>query len=114
MFSGSLSMSTRRGLLVVMVAAMLCGASGLRSLHAQAAAAPAQAPAADDSLKFSTDAAVIIWQVKPGSAADFESAWTTIKTKLSASDKPEWKELGDGLKIFKVSAAGMPADSPVV
>jgi hypothetical protein len=103
MLSGSLSMSTRRGLLVVLVAALLCGASGLQAVRAQ-----------DDPLKFTTDAAIVIWQVKPEAAADFEGAWTAIKTKLAASDKPEWKELGDGLKMFKVTAAGMPAGSPVV
>jgi hypothetical protein len=63
-------------------------------------------------LKFSSQAAVIIWQIKPESAADFESAWTAIKTKLAGSDKPDFKALGDSLTIFK--AQGTPAGSPVV
>src|SRR5262245_33877668 len=97
MVSGSLSASTRRGLLVVLVAALLCGASGLRALRAQ------DAP---DPLKFTGESAVVIWTVKAAGAADFESAWGTIKTALTASDKPDQKELGESLKMYKVAAGG--------
>jgi hypothetical protein len=101
MVSGSLSASTRRGLFVVMVAALLCGASGLRAQDAP------------DSLKLSGDAAVLIWTVKAAGAADFESAWGAIKAKLVASEKPDMKELGTSLNMFKVTAAGA-AGGPVV
>ena len=101
MRSGSLSMSTRRAFFVMVMMALLCGASGMR---AQQAAAPPAAQAADQ-LKFSTVDRADIWQVKPDKAAGFESAWAAIKTKLSASDKPDFKELGDSIKIFKVNTA---------
>ncbi len=106
MVSGSLSTSTRRGLLVVMVAALLCGASGLRAVRAQA-------PPAPDSLMLSGDSAILIWTVKAAGAADFESAWGTIKSTLSASEKPDMKELGASLNIFKVATPGA-AGGPVV
>jgi hypothetical protein len=102
-----------------MVMALLCGAAGLRAqgqappAGGQAAPAAGQQAAQADALKFSTEAAVVIWQVKAASAADFESAWTAIKTKLAASDKPDLKELGESLKIFKASVPAGP-DQPVV
>jgi hypothetical protein len=92
-----------------MVAALLCGASGLQNLRAQDPAAP---PAAPDSLKLSGDSAILIWTVKSAGAADFESAWGAIKTALSASEKPDLKELGTSINMFKVTnpgAAGSPA-----
>ena len=79
----------------------------------QAPPAAGQQAAQADALKFSTEAAVVIWQVKAANAADFESSWTAIKTKLGASDKPDLKELGDSLKIFKASVP-TAADQPVV
>lgn len=120
MGSGSLSTSTRRALFGLTVAALLCGASGERSVLAAGQAgggqappagqAPAQAPAApaqqEDSLKFKTDNGLILFQVKPDKTADFESAWTEIKTKLMASDKPDAKELGQSMNIYKSTVAG--------
>jgi hypothetical protein len=103
-----------------MVMALLCGAAGLSAQGQAAPPAGGQQPASGgqqaaqaDALKFTTEAAVVIWQVKPASAADFESSWTAIKTKLSASDKPDLKELGDSVKIFKASVPAA-ADQPVV
>lgn len=95
MRSGSLSMSTRRGLLVVMVAALLCGASGLQGLRAQ------DPP---DGMKFATERAMVLWTVTGAKSADFESAWAAIKAKLSASDKPDLKELGASISILKMAA----------
>jgi hypothetical protein len=120
MVSGFLSASTRRGLMIVMVAALLCGAS-VSQAQAQApapAAPPAQAPAAappaaPDTLKITGDSAVLIWQVKPAGAADFESAWGAIKTALMASDKPDMKELGTSFTMYKVAVPGAPAGPAV-
>ena len=108
MVLGSRSMSTRRAFFVLLFAALLCGASGMR---AQQAAAP---PAPPDALMFTGESAMIIFQVKPDKAADFESAWAAIRDKLSKTDKADYKELGDSLKIFKVSMAAPPAGANVV
>ena len=62
-----------------------------------------------DPFKFSADAAVMVYTIKPESTADFEAMWATIKTKLAASEKPELKQLGESLRIYKV-AAGATAD----
>jgi hypothetical protein len=112
MVLGSLSMSTRRALVLVIVTmTLLCGAS----MRAQQAAAP-PAPAGPDPFKFSIDNVLILFQVKPDKTADFESAWAAIKDKLSKTDKADYKELGDTIKIYKVNAegAGAPAGSPVI
>jgi len=111
------SAAGRRVSIALGLAASLCSASNLKAQQPQdpaapTAAAPAQpAPAAPDPLKLTSEFALIINQIKSEKAADFESAWTTIKGKLSSSAKPELKELGDGLKIYKVDtppAAGQP------
>jgi len=108
MVLGSRSMSTRRAFFLVVAVALLCGASAMRAQQAAPPAAPA-APAADP-FKFSADHVLMMLQAKPEKAADFESAWSAIKDKLSKSDKPDYKALGDSLNYFKVT--GMPAGSP--
>jgi hypothetical protein len=116
MVSGFRSATGRRTLIAIGVAASLCAASTLKAHPAQDPAAPAAAaPAqtAPDPLKLNTEFALIINQIKSEKAADFESAWTTIKGKLSSSAKPELKELGDGLKIYKVDTPPV-AGQPVV
>jgi hypothetical protein len=85
----------------------LCGASGLRAQQA-----PAAGGAQEDAFLFTGDAGVVIFQVKPTATADFEAAWGEIKTKLSASDKPDLKTQGESIKIFKMNAAPAP-DQPV-
>lgn len=107
MREGSLSTSTRRAFFAMVIVALLCGSSGMR---AQQAAPAAQ----EDPFKFSTDNELILFQVKPEKAADFEAAWAAIKDKLTKSDKADWKELGESLKIFKVAAAATaaPAGQP--
>jgi hypothetical protein len=52
---------------------------------------------------------MLVFQIKPDKASDFEAAWTTIKDKLSKSDKADLKELGDSIKVFKVSVPAAPA-----
>ncbi len=102
MFAGSLSASTRRAFVICGLATLLCASSSLRAQ---------QAPA-DDPFKFSSDFGQLVFQIKPEKAADFESAWTTIKDKLTKSDKAEWKELGDSIKVFKVDAGAPAAGAP--
>jgi hypothetical protein len=87
--------------------ALLCGASGMR---AQQAAAPPAAQAADQ-LKFSTGAALIVWQVKPDMEAGFESAWGH-QDQAFCERQAGLQGLGDSIKIFKVNMTGAPAGSP--
>jgi hypothetical protein len=99
MFAGSLSAFSRRAFLVVGMAVLMCGAP---SLLAQAQA-QTPAPEAPDPLKFTGDFVLLVYQVKSDKAADFESGWAAVKDKLSKSDKPDLKELGESLKIFKLN-----------
>lgn len=71
-----------------------------------AAAAAAEKP---DPLKFTNNEFVLVYnQVKPDKTTDFESSWATIKAGLIKSEKPELKELGESIKIFKVDAPAGP------
>jgi hypothetical protein len=97
---------------MVMVA-LLCGASGMRAQQAAAPAAPAAAPA-PDGFMFGGKSVILMWQIKPEAAADFASTWGAMKAKLAASEKPDIKELGESLHIYKVAAEGAPAGSPVI
>jgi hypothetical protein len=102
--SGFSSVVSRR----IFVAVAL-GASLFVGSHAWAQAAAGPAPAAQtDNFKFSTDTAVMIYALAPDKAAAFETLWKSILTKLAASEKPELKELGANLKIYKVEAAAQP------
>ena len=115
MRSGSLSTSTRRAFFGVLVVALLCGAS-MRAQQAagqQPAAAPAQQ--APDAFMFTTDAGQVIFQVKSDKTADFEAAWSEIKAKTSASEKADWKALGESITLWKMTAAAAPDPTqPVV
>jgi hypothetical protein len=82
---------------------------GILSTAAVASAQdPAPAAAKPDPLKFTHDFVLVYNQVKPDKATDFEASWATIKAGLVKSEKPDLKELGESLKIFKVDAAGGP------
>jgi hypothetical protein len=101
MFAGFLSASSRRAFLVVSAAALLCAASTVR--------ATPQAGGADDPFRINGEFGMLVFQIKPDKASDFEAAWTTIKDKLSKSDKADLKELGDSIKVFKVNVPAAPA-----
>ena len=62
-------------------------------------------------MKFDSEAALIIWSIKPEATADFEKVMAAIKARLSASDNPDVKALNDSMKLFKAAvapAAGQP------
>src|SRR5262249_46650142 len=108
---GFRSASSRRTLIGMGLAALLCAATA-NSAYAQDAQQPAAAPSGPDPFKFSADNLIMVWTVKADKAADFEGAWTAIKDKLMKSEKPELKELGSSINILKVDAppaAGAPA-----
>jgi hypothetical protein len=77
-----------------------------------APAAPAQ-PAAPDPMKFDGGTAMILNEIKPEKAADFEAVWTEIKAALAASTKPELQQQAASLKMLKL-ATPMPAGSPAL
>jgi len=73
-----------------------------------ASRALAQEAAAQDTLKFTSEAAIVLNLIKPDKAADFEAVWKDIKAKLASSDKPDLKAFGESLKIYKVDSPPNP------
>ena len=70
------------------------------------------APAAPDALKFAgPGVAMIVNEIKPERAADFEAAWTDIKAGLAASTDPELQKQAASFKIYKLGLE-LPAGSP--
>jgi len=98
--AGALSFRT---FVVVMCAVIAGGAVGLAARQATPQNPPAAA-AAPDPLKFTHEFVLVYNQVKPDKTTDFEASWATIKAGLVKSEKPELKELGESIKIFKVDA----------
>jgi len=92
-----------RALVMMGLAVVLTAGSFARPVLARAqGAAPAQAPA--DPLKFSHDGPLLlIYQVKPDRAADFEALWVAIRAGLAKSTKDEVKKFGESLVPYKVS-----------
>src|SRR5262245_56075795 len=94
---------------VVLASVALFGAAGPNARPADQDPAPAAQPAAaPDPLKFTHDFVLVYNQVKPDKVKDFESSWATIKAGLVKSEKPELKELGESINIFKVDAPAGP------
>lgn len=106
--------ATSRRAVTIGVAMALCAvsASGLQAQQtaAQQPAAqqtPAQPP---DPLKLDLDVpTLLIFQVKPDRAADFEVLWQGIRAGLSKSAKPEVKAFAETLQPYRVQ---LPADPP--
>ena len=84
---------------VCLLVALAVGVSASRALAQDAA---------PDTLKFSSEAAIVLNLIKPDKAADFEAVWKQIKAKLATSDKPELKAFGENLKIYKVDSPPNP------
>ena len=113
MRAGSLSTSTRRAFFLVVVMALLCGASGMRAQGG--AAAPAAAAPQADPFKVTGDDVLMIFQVDAAKTAEWESAWTEIKAKLSVlTDKPDHKALADSLDMYKVDTGSTDPAQPAI
>lgn len=112
--SGSQPAWRRRSFVTLGVAAMVaCAASGLRAQQTTSGqttgqAAPAAQDQKPDPFKLSSDGALFLNFIKADKAPDFEEVWKTIRTKLSASDKPDYKAFADGLKIYKLDGPPDP------
>ena len=110
---GSLSVSRRRAVLVVGLAAfaVLTAASGLTAEQAQTQtqtpppqqtpAPQTPAPAAADQMKFTTDSTLVFMQVAEANTADFELVMGKVKEALAKSDKPERKAQAAHWQVFK-------------
>jgi hypothetical protein len=107
---------SRRAIVVLGLGAVLAVPSFAAAQAAQAPAAGGQAPASGgaapaqpDPFKFSSDAALMQWIIAATGADEFEKDWALIKSRLSASTKPDLKALGDGLHVYKIDIAPAPA-----
>jgi hypothetical protein len=67
-----------------------------------AAAAPAAGPV---QRLFGGDAGIVLIYVKPEKTADFETAMGRVKEALMKSEKPERKQQGASMKLFKAVAS---------
>lgn len=101
-FSGSVSVVSRRALMAL---AVVAGLSSVAFAQDPAAAQPAQP---QDQLKMTDDHVMLMYQIKPEKAADWEAGWSEIKAKLVASDKPDIKQFGESIKLYKVELPASP------
>jgi hypothetical protein len=98
----------------MMVAGLLAGFM-LTAVSVQAQDAPAPAgDAADqaaqpapqeDVFKFTTDAAVMSFYVKPEQTSSFENVWGQIRGRLAASDNTQLNAVGSSIKVYRVPEA---------
>src|ERR1044071_9617018 len=74
--------------------------------RAQAPAPAAAAPAAAANQRLvNGDGGITLIYVKPDKPADFETAMGRVKEALMKSEKPERKQQGAGIKLFKAVAS---------
>jgi hypothetical protein len=116
------SATSRRIFAILGLAAFVSAASVARAQDApadgQTPATPApaaeqgaqqapEAPAAEDAFRFTSGAAVIIWQIKPELTSDFESVWNVIRSRAAAAvDSPEAKAIVDSMTLYKQVTPG--------
>jgi len=71
----------------------------------------AQDPADADPFAFTTDAAMIMWQVRPDKVADFELVWRIVRERAEAQGSAEVKALLATTRLYQVEVAGDEARS---
>ena len=67
---------------------------------------PNPAPAVPNARTFNGGAGVIIYTIKPGSAADFEGILNKTKEALMKSEKPERKQQAASWRVYKSDTPG--------
>ena len=96
----------RTGRTIALCAVLLAGPW----LPAAAAQDPAAtAPAAEstaDPFRFASDAALIMWQVQPDKAADFELVWRVIRQRAEANAGAEIRAIVMGMRIYQPGITG--------
>ena len=80
-----------------------------------ATVASAQTPAAPqtDALKFPSDTAVLVLQIKGDKTADFESGFAEMRTLISASGNDDMKGAMSGVTLYKIDVPQTP-DKPAL
>ncbi len=78
----------------------------------QAAAAPA--PQADPLLFTQNVPHLIVWALKPGKAADFETAWKMIDEQFAKSERPEVKAFAASIVRKSKVDTGTAPDAPAI
>jgi hypothetical protein len=96
-----LGSAKRRRLLVVLGLVLVAGAgSGPRAEQAQQPAPAQQEP--PDQMKFTADAIMLFFSIKPEGAADFEAVMAKVKEGLAASQKPERQRQAANWRVYKI------------
>jgi hypothetical protein len=72
----------------------------IATLPGTAVAQQAAAPAADP-FTFTSDAALVMWQVQPDKALDFEMVWRVIRQRVETAGSPEVKALFASTKMYQ-------------
>ncbi len=117
-----LSVVGRRTVVALGVAGMMMMASTAQAQEPPPTPPPAQeqpaAPAPPDPFKFdAAHPAMLMIQINSGSEATFEQAFSAVKTKLAASEKPAANAQARTLNLMKLNtppAAGQPSIYVVV
>jgi hypothetical protein len=96
MKSSRIGPAGRRWLGVAVGLALLMGVG----VAVQAQDKPAEQP---DPMKFSSEAIMLFFTIKPEGSADFESIMGKVKEVLGKSDKPERKAQAGGWNLYKIN-----------
>lgn len=64
------------------------------------------APAEADPFVFTTDAAMIMWQVRPDKVPDFELVWRIVRERAETQGSAEVKELVATIRLYQVEVTG--------
>jgi hypothetical protein len=86
---------------VLILAAVVCAASGTDAQPAQGQTLPSAAPKPADSFIFDSDAVIVVLTVAPESTADFEAMLTRVKEILAKTEKPDRKKQAAHWKVTK-------------
>jgi hypothetical protein len=106
-----LSASGRRAILLASLAAVLSATSSVRAHPGQDPAKPAEV----DPFKVTQNLpTLIIYQIKPDRAEDFQALWAGIRAGLAKSEKADVKAFADTLQPLRVQLPAAAAAQTAV